>query len=121
MRMSFASQIGLLVASSFSYAGCSPEPISGSAAESSVAGGTILTTFDRLTLSRGERSSFGAVLVGAGGRTSSGGVTFVSRAASVARVSGAKGRAQVEGVAAGRTWILVQSSEAADSVEVTIR
>jgi hypothetical protein len=121
MRISFALRIGLLVASPFSFAGCSPEPTSPPADESSVVGGTILTTFDRLTLSRGERSSFHAVLVGAGGRIGSDGLTLVSRAASVAQVSAAKGRAQVVGIGAGRTWILVQGAAATDSVEVMVR
>ena len=121
MRISPALRIGLLLASSFPFAGCSPEPISAPADESSLVGGTILTTFDQLTLSRGERSSFHAALVGAGGRISSDGLTLVSRAVSVARVSAAKGRAQVEGVAAGRTWILVQGAAASDSVEVMVQ
>jgi hypothetical protein len=121
MRTSLALRIGLLVASSFPFAGCSPEPISAPADESSAVGGRILTTFDRLTLSRGDRSSFRAALVGAGGQVSSAGVTFASRAVSVARVSAAKGRAQVQGIGTGRTWIVVQSSAAEDSVEVTVR
>ena len=121
MRISLALRIGLLVATSFPFAGCSPEPISAPADESSLVGGTILTTFDRLTLARGERSSFHAALVGAGGRISSDGLTLVSRAVSVARVSAAKGRAQVDGVAAGRTWILVQGAAATDSVEVMVQ
>src|SRR2546422_441343 len=62
MRISPALRIGLLLASSFPFAECSPEPISAPADESSLGGGTILTTFNRLTLSRGERSSFHAAL-----------------------------------------------------------
>jgi hypothetical protein len=110
----------IVAAVSLSLAACSAEPIAGPAAQSPVAGGTILTTFDRLTLARGERSSFRASVV-AGDRLSSDGLTFVSRAASVARVSAVRGRAQVEAAGAGRTWILIQSSAAADSVEVIVQ
>jgi hypothetical protein len=81
----------------------------------------MLTTFDRLTLSRGGRSSFRAAVIGANGRISPDDVTFISRAATVARVSAAKGRAQVEALAAGRTWILAESSGAVDSVEVVVQ
>jgi hypothetical protein len=106
---------------SLSLVACSAEPTAPPASQSAVSGGSILTSFDRLTLARGERSSFRASLVGAGARISSDGLTFVSRAASVARVSAARGRAQVDGVAAGRTRILVRTSGSADSVEVVVQ
>jgi hypothetical protein len=35
-------------------------------------------------------------------------------------VTTANGRAQVQGLAAGRTWVVVQSAAAADSVEVIV-
>ena len=109
----------IVAALSLSLAACSAEPLAGPP-QGTVTGGTILTTFDRLTLARGERSSFRASVV-AGNRIGSGGLTFVSRAASVARVSAAGGRAQVDAAGAGRTWILVQSAAAADSVEVIVQ
>jgi hypothetical protein len=121
MRSSSPLLIGVFASVSLSLAACSAEPTAPPAAESSPTGGSILTSFDRLMLSRGERSSFGASLVAAGARASSAGLTFVSRAPSVARVSAIRGRAQVEGIGAGRTWILVQSSAAADSVEVIVQ
>ena len=119
--MRLPSPILIWVLASSSLAACSTEPNAPPAAGSPAAGGTILTSFDRLTLSRGERSSFMASLVGAGARISSAGLSFAPRAASVARVSAAGGRARVEGLAAGRTWILVRSSGAADSVEVIVQ
>jgi hypothetical protein len=110
----------IAAALSLSLAACSSEPIAGPAAQDPLTGGAILTTFDRLTLARGGRSSFRASLV-ASDRIGSDGLTFSSRAPSVARVSAARGRAEVDGIAAGRTWILVQSSAAADSVEVIVQ
>jgi hypothetical protein len=101
-------------------ASCSPDPVSPPASERSPAGATILTSFDRLTLSRGESSSFRASLIGSGARLSSAGLTFSSRAGSVAGVTAANGRAQVQGLGAGRTWVVVQSAAATDSVEVIV-
>ena len=121
MRSPSPILIGVFASVSLSLAACSGEPTAPPAAESLVSGGSILTSFDRLMIFRGERSSFRASLVGAGAQPSSAGLAFVSRAASVARVSAARGRAQVEGIAAGRTWILVRSSSAADSVEVIVQ
>ena len=111
---------GVFVSLSLCLGACSAEPTA-PPSQSAVSDGSILTSFDRLTLARGERSSVRASMVGAGARISSDGLTFVSRAASVARVSAARGRAQVDGVAAGRTWILVRSSGSADSVEVVVQ
>jgi hypothetical protein len=120
MRSSSPTLLGVLAALSLT-AGCSPDPVSPPAGERSPAAAAILTSFDRLTLSRGESSSFRASLVGSEGRLSSAGLTFASRAASVASVTAANGRAQVQGLAAGRTWVVVQSATAADSVEVIVQ
>ena len=119
MRWSSPTLLGVLAALSLT-AGCSPDPVSPPASERSSAGATILTSFDRLTLSRGESSSFRASLVGPGARLSSAGLSFVSRATSLAGVTAANGRAKVQGLAAGRTWVVVQSAAAADSVEVVV-
>ncbi len=101
--------------------GCSPDPVSPPASERSPANATILTSFDRLTLSRGESSSFRAALVGSGSRLSSAGLRFISRATSLAGVTADNGRARVLGLTAGRTWIVVESSAATDSVEVVVQ
>jgi hypothetical protein len=122
MRSSSPTLLGVLAALSLT-AGCSPDTVSPPATERSPAGAAILTSFDRLTLSRGESSSFRASLIGSGARLSSAGLTFASRATSVAGVTVANGRAQVQvqGLAAGRTWVVVQSAAAADSVEVIVQ
>ena len=83
--------------------------------------GSILTSFDRLTLAPGARASFRASVIGRAGRLSSAGLAFASRATSVARVNAANGRAAVQGVAAGRTWVVVRGAVASDSVEVIVR
>ena len=83
--------------------------------------GSMLTTFDRLTLTSGDQAGFRASLVGSGGRLSSAGLVFVSRAPAVALVSAASGRARVQAVAAGRTWVVVRSAAATDSVEVIVQ
>jgi hypothetical protein len=119
MRSTSPTLLGVFVALSLT-AGCSPDTLSPPASERSPAAATILTSFDRLTLSRGESSSFRAALIGSGARLSSAGLTFASRAASVAGVTVANGRAQVQGLAAGRTWVVVQSAAAADSIEVVV-
>jgi hypothetical protein len=119
MRSPSPTLLGVLAAFSLT-AGCSPDPVSPPASERSSAGAAILTSFDRLTLSRGESSSFRASLIGSGARLSSAGLTFASRAVSVAGVTAANGRARVQGLAAGRTWVVVQSAAAADSVEVIV-
>jgi hypothetical protein len=121
MRSPSPILLRVFAAVSLTLTACSAEPTAPPAAETSMSGGAILTSFDRLTLSRGGRSSFRASLIGAGARISSAGLTFVSRSGSVARVSAARGRAQVDGIAAGRTWVLVQSAGAADSVEVIVQ
>ena len=119
MRSSPPTLLGALVTVSLTM-GCSPDPVSPPASERSPAGATILTSFDRLTLSRGESSSFHASLIASGARLSSAGLTFASRATSVAGVTAANGRAQVQGLTTGRTWVVVQSVTATDSVEVIV-
>ena len=119
MRSSSPTLLGVLAALSLT-AGCSPDPISAPTSEPSPAGAAILTSFDRLTLSRGASLTFRASLVGSGARLSSAGLTFVSRATSLAGVTAANGRAKVQGLAAGRTWVVVQSASATDSVEVVV-
>jgi hypothetical protein len=120
MHSSSPTLVGVLAALSLSILGCSADQTAPPATEHGMSGGAILTSFDRLTLSRGEGSSFRASVIGSGARVSSAGLTFVSRAASVARVTAANGRAQVQGLATGRTWVVVRSAAAADSVEVIV-
>jgi hypothetical protein len=110
-----------LVALPMAMAACSAEPVAPPAQNDSPAGATILTSFDRLTLAPGNRTSFRASLVSPGARLASAGLAFVSRSAAIARVSGEHGRAEVESVSAGRTWIVVASGGAADSVEVIVQ
>jgi len=105
---------------SLAIAACASDPAA-PRADTPQGDGTILTTFDRLTLAPGARAGFRAAFVGATGRLGSAGLTFTSRAPSVARVSAAGGRAAVQGIAAGRTWVVVRSAAAMDSVEVTVR
>ena len=119
MRSSSPSLLGVLAALSLT-GGCSPDPVSPPASERSPESAAILTSFDRLTLSRGESSSFRASLIGSGARLSSAGLTFASRATSVAGVTAVNGRAHVQGLAAGWTWVVVQSAASADSVEVIV-
>jgi hypothetical protein len=83
--------------------------------------GTILTTFDQLTLGVGDRATFKAFFVSGTARLGSAGLVFASGAPLVARVTAVGGHAQVEGVAAGRTWVVVRSAAAADSVEVIVQ
>jgi hypothetical protein len=89
-------------------------------ADAPASDGSILTSFDRLTLAPGDRATFRASLVDANARLSSAGLAFASRAPAVARVSTANGRALVQGVSAGRTWVVVQSAAASDSVQVVV-
>ena len=84
------------------------------------AGDGILTSFDRVTLAPRERARFRAVLVNAGA-LSSAGLSFVMRDPSVASLAAADGRAQVQGLATGRTWVLVRRAAAEDSVEVIVQ
>ena len=90
-------------------------------ADAPVTDGSILTSFDRLTLVPGGHATFRASLVVANARLSSAGLAFASRAPTVARVSTANGRALVQGVAYGRTWIVVRSAATSDSVQVIVQ
>jgi hypothetical protein len=90
-------------------------------ADTSASDGSILTSFDRLTLAPGGRATFRASLVDASARLRTAGLTFASRAPAVARVSTTNGRATVQGVAAGRTWVVVRSAAASDSVQVIVQ
>src|SRR3954452_8368192 len=119
MRSSSPTLLGAVALLSL-VAGCSPDSVSPPATDRPTATAGILTSFDRLTLSRGQSASFRASLIGSGARLSSTGLTFASRAGSVAGVTAANGRARVEGIAAGRTWVVVQSAAAADSVEIIV-
>src|SRR3954470_13373494 len=119
MRRSSPTLLGAVAFLSL-VAGCAPESISPPASDRPNVSTGILTSFDRLTLSRGQSASFRASLIGSGARLSSSGLTFASRANSVAGVSAVHGRAQVQGLAAGRTWVVVLSATAADSVEVVV-
>jgi hypothetical protein len=101
--------------------GCGPDSVADPGSEAPSTDGPILTTFDRLTLAPGERSAFGAAVVGATGRLTSNGLVFEPPSASIARVTAARGRAQVQAVAAGRTWVVVRSAAAVDSVEVVVQ
>ena len=83
--------------------------------------GSILTTFDRLMLGVGDRATFRAFLVNGARPLGSSGLSFGSVVPRVARVTAVAGRAQVEGVAAGRTWVVVRSIGASDSVEVIVQ
>jgi hypothetical protein len=83
--------------------------------------GSLLTTFDRLTIGVGDRATFRAFLVSETARLGSSGLVFASGAPSVARVTAVGGRAQVQGVTAGRTWVVVRNAVAADSVEVVVQ
>jgi hypothetical protein len=84
------------------------------------AGGTILTSFDRLTLARGSRATFRAALVSSRLGLGSAGLGFTSRAPEIARVTATGGRAVVEAVGSGHTWIGVRAAGSSDSVEVVV-
>jgi hypothetical protein len=119
MRSSSPTLFGAVAVLSLAL-GCSPDSVSPPATDRSSVSTGILTSFDRLTLSKGQSASFRASLIGAGARLSSAGLTFASRAGSVAGVTAVHGRAQVQGLAAGRTWVVVQSATASDSVEIIV-
>jgi hypothetical protein len=118
MRPSSPALIGVLAAS-LALAACAPEPVSPPDTERTEATGGILTSFDRLTLARGEGASFRAAVV-SGGALSTAGLSFAMRNPSVASLTAANGRARVQGLAAGRTWVVVQSAIAGDSVEIVV-
>jgi hypothetical protein len=119
MRSSSPVLFGVLAALSLSVLECSADQIAPPASERGPSGERILTSFDRVTLAPRERARFRAAVVSSAG-LSSAGLTFVTRNALVASLTEANGRAQVQGLAAGRTWVVVQSAAAADSVEVVV-
>ena len=119
MRPPLLTLIGA-TALSLSLSACGPEPIAPADTARVAAGERILTSFDRITLAPRERARFRAVVVNAGA-LSSAGLTFVMRNPSVASLAAADGRAQVQGLATGRTWVVVQRAAAADSVEVIVQ
>jgi hypothetical protein len=111
---------GVLASLTVALAACSGDTAE-PRADAPASDGTIITSFDRLTLVPGGRATFRASLVDASARLSSAGLEFASRAPAVARVSTANGRAVVQGVAAGRTWVVVRSAAASDSVQVIVQ
>jgi hypothetical protein len=120
MRSSSPALFGVFAALSLSVLGCSPDQIAPPASERGPSGESILTSFDRVTLAPQQLASFKAAVVRSGA-LSSAGLTTVVRNPSVASLTGANGRAQVQGLAAGRTWVVVQSAAAVDSVEVVVQ
>jgi hypothetical protein len=118
MRSPSPTLIGVFAVLSLSLAGCSADPAA-PPAEASTPDGRIITSFDRLMLARGEGASFRAAVVSRGA-LSSAGLSFVIRNPSVASLTRANGRARVQGLAAGRTWAVVQSAIAGDSVEIVV-
>src|SRR5436309_15567277 len=114
MRSPSPTLIGLVVAPLLFLSACSPDSIAPPATERTTSAGGILTSFDRLTLARGGDASFRAGLLLSSARLSSAGLDFVSRTPSVARVTAVNGRAQVQGLVAGRTWVVVQSAAFSD-------
>jgi hypothetical protein len=119
MRSSPPVLIGVFAALSLSVLGCAADQIAPPATERGASSESILTSFDRVTLAPRERARFKAVVVRSGA-LSAAGLTFVIRDPAVASLTAANGRAQVQGVAAGRTWAVVQSTAAADSLEVVV-
>jgi hypothetical protein len=111
---------GVLAALTVALAGCSGDTAE-PRADAPASDGSILTSFDRLALAPGGHATFRASLVDRNALLSSSGLTFASRAPAVARVSTANGRALVQGVAAGRTWVVVRSAAASDSVQVIVQ
>ena len=120
MRPLLPRLVGALAPLAIALVACSRDAAEpGSDAPSS--DGSILTTFDRLTLGVGDRASFRAFIVSGTTRQCSTGLIISARAPLVARVTAVAGRAQVQGVAAGRTWVVVRSAVTADSVEVIVQ
>ena len=119
MRSPSLTLIGA-TALSLSLSACGLESTAPPNTARAVAGDRILTSFDRVTLAPRERTRFRALVVHAGA-LSSAGLSFVMRDPSVASLAVADGHAQVQGLAAGRTWVLVRRAAAADSVEVIVQ
>lgn len=120
MRSYSPTLFGVFAALSLSVLGCSADQVAAPVTERGVSGERILTSFDRVTLAPRECARFRAAVVSSGA-LSSAGLTFVVRNPSVASLTATSGRAQVQGLAAGRTWVVAQRADAADSVEVMVQ
>jgi hypothetical protein len=120
MRSSAPIGFGLFVALSLSVLACSADQVAQPSTERVTSGEWILTSFDRVTLAPREQARLKAAVVRSGA-LSSAGLAFVMRNPAVATLVATKGRVQVQGLAAGRTWAVVQSAAAADSVEVIVQ
>src|SRR5437016_11311169 len=119
MRSPSLALIGA-TALSLSLSACGPEPIAPPDTARVAAGERILTSFDQVTLAPHEHARFRAVVVTTGA-LSSAGLSFVIRDPSVASLAAADGRALVQALAAGRTWVLVQRAPAAESAEGSVQ
>jgi hypothetical protein len=120
MRSSSPAVFGLFAALSLSVLGCSADRVAQPSTERVPSGEWILTSFDRVILAAGEQARLKAAVVRSGA-LSSAGLVFVMRNPAVATLAATKGRVQVQGLAAGRTWAVVQSTGAADSVEILVQ
>jgi hypothetical protein len=120
MRAPSPTQIGVFIALLLFLTACSADPVTPPATERATTAGGILTSFDRLTIARGDAATFRASLIGPDARLSSAGLRFASRNPSVASLSAGNGLAQVQGVAAGHTWVVVETVAASDSVEIVV-
>ena len=120
MRSRYPTLIGAVVALLLFLSACSPDSVAPPTTERKITAAGILTSFDQLTLARGDAASFRASIIGSDARLSFAGLAFASRNPSVAALSARGGVARVQGVAPGRTWVLVQSAAAADSVEIVV-
>ena len=120
MRLPIPRPIATLAVLSLALGACSATAADPRTDAASV-DGSILTSFDRVTLAHGDETSFRASLVGPTAGLNSAGLVFASRAPAIARVTANGGRARVRGIAAGRTFILVRSAAGADSVEVVVQ
>ena len=120
MRSASPAIFGVFAALSLGMLGCSADQVAPPATEGGTSGGTILTSFDRVSLVPREGAAFRAAVI-SGGVLSARGLAFIMRNPAVASLTAVKGRAQVQGLAAGRTWVVVQGGAAADSVEVLVQ
>jgi hypothetical protein len=120
MRSSSPTLFGLVAALSLSIVGCSADQVAQPSTERVGSGEWILTSFDRVTLAPREQAHLRAAVVRSGA-LSSAGLAFVMRNPAVAALAATNGRVQLQGLAAGRTWAVVQSAAAADSVEVIVQ
>jgi len=120
MRSRYHRLAGVLASLAVALAACSGDTAE-PRADAPASDGSILTSFDRLTIAPGGQASFRASVVDTYARLSSAGLAFASRAPAVARVSTVNGRTLVQGVTAGQTWVVVRSAAASDSVQVIVQ